>query len=535
MTKPTMTRVFSSFDQDIQGFKASGMIRGKLLTVLLALLLTLFGAALGWQGAALLQDEEVSNELQISAGRVLNRLEEIIHETNEIFDHLDALALPHCSDAQLLHMRTQLFEARFLKDIGGIENLALRCSTALGRLETPLQSGPPDLRLDGGVGLRTDRSVLASARFRTMVLEDGHFNALVDPRLVTDLTASTDTDEIFLRPQDSANPGDWHPFQISGQNRLEIISAGRSNGLQGRACGDGIGLCILVHRLPSAHVAGQKQTQAVISSLGGTLGLAVFFAGLSVVRQRQTPEFALGQAIRNGHLHAVYQPILSLPDQKLYAFEALARWTDPHGNSVPPEAFIELAERSGQISQISALMIRHIGEELGDWLSASGERRIALNIAPAELADDKLIDHLESQLLARGVQPDQILLEITERTMLESDSASRQIEALTSRGFRVFADDFGVGYCGLAYLNELAMDGIKISQSFTAAVGTDSPKASLVPRIIQMAREMGLEVIVEGVENERQCKALNELGPLMAQGWYFSRELPIKSILKQFS
>lgn len=502
---------------------------------LLALALAVFGAVLGWQGAAVLQDKEVSSELQNSAGRVLNRLEEIIRETTEIFDHLGALDLPHCSDAQLLQMRTQLFEARFLKDIGGTENFALRCSTALGRLDTPLQSGPPDMRLDGGVGLRTDRSVLASARFRTMVLEAGSFNALVDPRLVTDLTASTDTDEIFLKPKNGPNSTDWHPFQISGKSRIDGLAGGRSSGLRGSTCADDIGLCVLVHRLPGAQVAGQRQTQAVISTLGGSLGLAAFFAGLSVIRQRQTPEFALSQAIRNGHIHAVYQPILTLPDQKLYAFEALARWTDPHGNSVPPEAFIELAERSGQIGEISALMIRLIGQEMGHWLSESPERRIALNIAPAELADARLIEHLDNELLSRGVQPEQVLLEITERTMLESDSARTQIEALTRRGFRVFADDFGVGYCGLAYLNELDMDGIKISQSFTAAVGTDSPKASLVPRIIQMAREMGLEVIVEGVENERQCAALNDLQPLMAQGWYFSRELPIESILKQFS
>lgn len=514
---------------------ASGMLSGRLLPGLLALGLIVLGATLGWQGAALLQDKEVSSDLHVSSDRVLRRLQEIIAEATEVFDHLEALALPLCSDEQLLHMRTQLFEARFLKDIGGVEDLALRCSTALGRLATPLQSGPPDMRLSNGVGLRTDRSVLASARFRTMVLEAGDFNALVDPRLVTDLTASTETDEIFLKSGSDSKPEVWHPFQISGQNRLETINGGRANGLSGSDCADTVGLCVLVHRLRGVKDAGQKQTQGVISALGGTVGLALFFAVLSVVRQRQTPEFALRQAIAHGHIHAVYQPILTLPDQKLYALEALARWTDPYGNSVPPETFIELAERSGQISQVSALMIRRIGQELGDWLSLSVEHRVALNIAPAELADARLIDLLENELVARGVQPEQILLEITERTMLESESARFQIEALTRRGFQVFADDFGVGYCGLAYLNELDMDGIKISQSFTAAVGTDSPKASLVPRIIQMARDVGLEVIVEGVENQRQCKALDELGPLMAQGWYFSRELPVESVLERFS
>ncbi|TVQ32532.1 MAG: EAL domain-containing protein, partial [Wenzhouxiangella sp.] len=227
-------------------------------------------------------------------------------------------------------------------------------------------------------------------------------------------------------------------------------------------------------------------------------------------------------------------PIISLPEQSIYGFEALARWEDDEGPTLPPETFISLAEQTNQIERISALIIGQIGRDLGAWLAESGQRRIAINIAPTELVGSELVAKLDQHLIARGVKPQQILLEITERTMVSGKAAAAAIEALSRRGFRVFADDFGVGYCGLGYLNELHMDGIKISQTFTAALGTDSPKATLVPRIIEMARELDLEIIVEGVENQAQLDALLRAGPLLVQGWLFSREMPARQLLEQY-
>lgn len=503
------------------------LLAGALVTVVL-------GIAAGWYGGAWLQKLQAVTELQRSSERVHARLDEIISETTGVFESLDELPLRHCSDEMLLEMRTHLFEARFLKDIGGLQDRALICSTALGRLDQPLRSGLPDLQLPELIGLRLDRSVLASTRLRTMVIEQENFNALVDPRHVSDLVTSLGNTEIFLRAA-SDRGNSWQAFEASGQERLSSLHRSRFPGLGNTSCNDDNGLCILLHHLPDNTGAGQRETRLVISTLGGGLGLAFFLGALSLNRQRNMPEQALRRAIRQGDIKAVFQPIISLPDHELFGFEALARWNDNNKRAIPPDQFIALAESSGLINQISALMIRHIGEELGEWLAESGHRHIAINIAPSELADPSLLENLQKHLLDRGVNAGQIVLEITERTMLESESAGRQIEALTRLGFAVYADDFGVGYCGLGYLNELDMDGIKISQSFTAAVATESPKATLVPRIVEMAHELGLRVIIEGVETERQCQTLSELGPVMAQGWYFARELPADEVIRRFS
>ncbi len=498
-----------------------------------ALLLISAGSGIGWAGAGWLHDRQIRSDMQQSAQRVLDRLDEIIDEANSVFEQLNRLEYSHCSDDMLLDMRTRLFEARFIKDIGGIRNHNLHCSTALGRLPQPLVSGPPDLSLQGGVGLRTDRSVLASPATRTMVVEHRWFNVLVDPRQVTDLTTSPAGGEIFLRPQDD-NARPWHAFHHAGAQRLKLNLGGQSRALTSVACSDQTGLCILLHHTGQIRQAAQVETQWVITSLGGALGLAAFLAGLFVVRQRQTPEYALRRAIRLGLIRPVYQPILRLPGQTTFGFEALARWKDEDGMSLPPEQFISLAEQTAQIDQITTLMITQIGIDLGAWLAESSDHHIAINIAPAELAGLDLVRKLDQHLISRGVQPRQILLEITERTMVSAVSATQAIEELTQRGFRVFADDFGVGYCGLGYLNELHMHGIKISQTFTAALGTESLKATLVPRIIEMARDLGLEIIVEGVETQAQWDALLNMGPLLIQGWLIERELPAGQLLKKY-
>ncbi len=504
-----------------------------LWVVLGSIVLITAGSIAGWFGAMHLHERQVKADLRESTERVLERLDEMISEAQSVFNQLNQLEQPHCSDEMLLIMRAQLFEARFIKDIGGIRNHDLHCSTALGRLEQPLISGPPDISLAKGIGLRTDRRVLAARTARTMVIEHRWFNVLVDPRQVTDLTANQVDGEIFLR-RHSDTRQTWHAFQQAGAERLELNLGSQSSSLSATSCSETFGLCVLLLHPPGFRESGSDATPFVISSLGGAVGLALFLAGVFIIRQQQTPTQQLRRAIKQHAINAVYQPIVRLPGNGTYGFEALARWKDETGQFVPPETFISLAEKTGQIEGITTLMISQIGSDLGAWLAESSARHIAINIAPSELVGSGLIQKLDDHLISRGIKPSQITLEITERTMVSQNSAAAAIELLTQRGFRVFADDFGDGYCGLGYLSELHMHGIKISQTFTAALGTDSPKATLVPRIVEMAQELGLEVIVEGVETQLQWNALLCLGPILAQGWLIDREMPAHGLLKQY-
>ena len=524
----------SSKDRTLTGRQPRGssslwnLPTGKLAaTLLAAVLLVMVGSSVGHFGANQLSRQQALSELDAVSVRVLTRLDDIISEASQVFERLEAEQSPRCSEEQLLGMRTQVFNARFVRDIGRVEDLALHCSSALGNLEIPYQSGPPDLEISHGLGLKTDREVLAGKQTRTMVIEGEQFNALVDPAVVTDLAAAIDSASLFLDAGISTpGSGDWHPFHRDS----ELTQSGLSSQL----CSPETGLCVLLHVPESGVVHWHPQTRAAMAGLGGAAGFAVFLVIFMGLRQEESPERRLRRALEKQQIHAVYQPIVRLPEQRLIGFEALARWSNGDGEPIATEDFITLAEHCGLIGEVSQLMIRTIGQELSPWLRRHPDCVIAINVAPTELDDDSLLDKLERELIGRGVEPQQILIEITERTMVENQAAHARIEQLASRGYRIYADDFGVGYCGLAYLNDMDVHGIKISDLFTAAVATDSPKAVLVPRITELARQLGLDVIVEGVETIQQADSLGELEPVLIQGWLYSKGIGIDELVSRF-
>ncbi|MBB6086526.1 EAL domain-containing protein [Wenzhouxiangella marina] len=508
---------------------ASRSLASRPLIWLAAAAFSVVGALFGWWVAERLDQARTATLIDQSTQRVLERLDDIIGEALDVFDSLAARGHAHCSEAQIQDMRTLLFEARYLRDIGGVRGYSLYCSTALGSLEEPYHSTAPPLRLDGGIGLRTDRTVLASAKLRSMVVERGDFNALVDSRQVIDLVTGLDQAHIEVAVA-SDSPRQWLPFSLLTRPDNGVF---RSRPESRAQCSEQTGICARI-RLGLSKPAATGATHAVIAGLGGALGGSLFMIAVSLWRQRNTPERALRQALKEGWIRPAYQPIVTLPGRKLAAFEALARWKNERGQTVPADQFIPLAESQGLIREVSAVMIRSIGEELGDWLAAQPQLRLTLNISPDELSDPSLVGQIERHLLARGIQPGQIVLEITERTMLAGEASRASIERLAAMGLTLFADDFGVGYCGLAYLNELDIHGIKICQQLTAAVATDSPKAVLVPRVTEMARELGLEVVIEGVETQEQRDALAALEPVLVQGWLFAREVDAEQLKRLY-
>lgn len=136
------------------------------------------------------------------------------------------------------------------------------------------------------------------------------------------------------------------------------------------------------------------------------------------------------------------------------------------------------------------------------------------------------MSRMERRLAAADIEPQQVGLELTERTAVDFSKATDGIRRLREQGHRIYIDDFGTGYSSLAYLGELHVDAIKIDKAFTRTVGNDYATVSIIPQIISMAKEHGLDIVVEGVETEAQVLYFRKLGtPLAAQGWFFGKPL----------
>jgi sensor c-di-GMP phosphodiesterase-like protein len=225
-------------------------------------------------------------------------------------------------------------------------------------------------------------------------------------------------------------------------------------------------------------------------------------------------------------LRLVYEPILALGSRRLAGAEALLRWTDRDGISISPEVFIRIAEEYGLIGELTALVVRRAANELGPLLRKYSEMTLSINVAASDIRGHALLALLREQLRSSGIRPSQIILELTERSTSDLDQVRRAIQRLRGEGYKVHIDDFGTGFSSLAYLDQLAVDAIKVDRSFTRTIGTEAVTASILPQILALAKTLRVDVIVEGVETKAQLEYLMSTGAaIRAQGWYFSRPM----------
>ena len=237
-------------------------------------------------------------------------------------------------------------------------------------------------------------------------------------------------------------------------------------------------------------------------------------------------EEALKQAVINGQIRCHLQTIVSLPDQQIIGFEALARWHDPKRGLISPADFIPIAEASSLITEIDALIIHQACQTLADWqaLGLAEGLHVSANLSARSLNDQRIANQIEASLASTGIRSDRLYIEITETMLVENlDTAARTLEKLRCLGIRLAIDDFGTGYSSLRYLKQLPVGFLKIDQSFISGLGDNQQDDVIVSAVIRMAMALGLQVIAEGVETEDQSRLLSELGCHFAQGYFFGR------------
>ncbi len=238
---------------------------------------------------------------------------------------------------------------------------------------------------------------------------------------------------------------------------------------------------------------------------------------------------SLKQAIANGELRLVYQPQMSLTEDRLVGAEALLRWQHPQWGTVSPGVFIPLAEQSGAITQIGAWVFEQVAWQLARWREEGhDELVIAVNVSAIQFAQPGFVEETIAVVRRAGVPAQRVEIELTEAVALHHpEAAAQKIEQLHREGFRISIDDFGTGYSSMGYLKRLSLDKLKIDQSFVREVTEDADDKALVTAIIQMAHSLGMTTIAEGVETEAQAEFLRNKGCDAIQGYWYSRPLEL--------
>jgi EAL domain-containing protein (putative c-di-GMP-specific phosphodiesterase class I) len=236
-------------------------------------------------------------------------------------------------------------------------------------------------------------------------------------------------------------------------------------------------------------------------------------------------------AAQRGEMRLYLQPIIDLEANRLRAFEALVRWEHPVHGLVPPGVFIPLAEDSGVIGEIGTWVLR----ESVRWAAQIHPAvYLSVNLSTRQLEDPSLGGMVSAALAEYGVPAERLTLEITESVLLDGEAEQlARMEALRETGCRISLDDFGTGYSSLSYLQDLPLDVLKLDMSFALRLvdGEDQHASTIIATVSALARGLGLDFVVEGVETAEQLGRLRRLGCQLGQGYLFSRPLPAQEAI----
>ncbi|MFI5348508.1 MAG: putative bifunctional diguanylate cyclase/phosphodiesterase [Elusimicrobiota bacterium] len=234
---------------------------------------------------------------------------------------------------------------------------------------------------------------------------------------------------------------------------------------------------------------------------------------------------ALARALERGELFLDFQPQVEARTGRVAAVEALLRWRHAQRGLISPAIFIPAAERSGLIVPIGDWVLRAACQQSRRWLDAGlAPVRMAVNLSASQFSDQRLARRVEASLDGAGLEPPDLELEITESMMArDADDAARIVRALRASGVRLMIDDFGTGFSSLASLKRFPIDGLKLDRAFVAHLPHDPYDATITRAVVAITRDLGLDLVAEGVETDDQRIFLTELGCGLLQGYLTGR------------
>ena len=277
----------------------------------------------------------------------------------------------------------------------------------------------------------------------------------------------------------------------------------------------------------------QRADIAMYAAKAASSGHATFEPGQDHHSPRRlTLAAELRDAIERGALVLAYQPKAELSTGRIVGVEALARWEHPELGTVDPVEFVPIAEQTGLIIALTTSVLGTALERVAAWRALGHDLTIAVNLSARSFLDARLAEEIPQLLAAHDVPPACLELEITESMLMHDPERAREtLERLAAIGVGLSVDDFGTGYSSLAHLKRLPVDTIKIDKSFVLDMDEDEADEAIVRSTIELAHNLGLRVVAEGVESAATWLRLAALGCDLAQGFHLARPLPAESVL----
>jgi diguanylate cyclase (GGDEF)-like protein len=271
----------------------------------------------------------------------------------------------------------------------------------------------------------------------------------------------------------------------------------------------------------------------------GKGGFARYVPGMSArIKEHAQLGAQLRQALDERQLNLLYQPIVRLADRRIVGVEALVRWQHPVRGAVPPASFIPAAERTGLIVPLGRWVLRQACHQQALWRQAYGEgapAAVSVNVSGRQLQEQNFVDDVADAVHEAGLQPHELILEVTETAVLTGRQVFDTLQALRGFGVRIALDDFGTGQSSLGLIQTCPMHILKLDRSFVDGITGGGQRDAVAAAVAQIARGLGLSAVAEGIESQEQAEHLWELGYELGQGFHLVPPLPAEAVAELLS
>jgi len=471
-------------------------------------------------------EREAADAVRLAAQRSLARAEWRIGQAIEALETIGAGGIRSCADidvdaVQRAVMRTTPIKEIAVVDASGSPRCLPSASAQMRALSRELRTA------DDRVCLQVVRPGEQEGRALRLI-----WRRAGDPlHLLAYLPA-----DVFL-PDGAATGAASNPVVRVMLDEGTVIAARDDGEESAQADGDAISAqdpstrypLIVTATVARAAVLADRGDLRAIGLLGGAL-LAVLMIVLAVLltrRDRANPVTEMERALEDHEFVPFYQPLVDLRSGAIAGAEVLMRWRKADGSLVPPAMFIPLAESSGLILEMTEAVMIAARDELAQFLAARPRLGISFNLTAEHFRNKKIVEDVREIFAASPIRLSQLVLELTERQALEDlDTAREVIAALQELGCKIAIDDVGTGHGGLSYMLKLGVNYIKIDKMFVDAIGSERYSKTIIETLIDLARNMRMRIVAEGVETFDQVQYLRERGIHLAQGYAFAPPLP---------
>ncbi|WP_426445507.1 EAL domain-containing protein [Siccibacter colletis] len=477
-------------------------------------------------------NEQFNDELETYTASARARVEMVIEQAREALLVLNTLQTTPCSPEHLLAMRRLAYTHRYVQEVIWMDGLSPRCSS-LESSSRQQPFPPPDAVTEKGFrAWYTSRTDLDMS-YEMVAIGLDRYAVIIDPLTFIDVVPFSSNpinlaligtaSNHIIASTSTLSPDIWqtvreeHSISLTRHgNRYEILPLLNTK------------LMIVAWASLAPLEKAWRDQLLLWMPFGIVISLLAAAFILRLLGRLQSPRYRLIDALNNRDLTINYQPVVELKSGRAIGAEALVRWPQPDGTWLSPDVFIPMAEQTGTINQLSAYVIERVFEEMSDWLRQHPDKHIAINLAAQDLSSTVLLERLTRLCTGAGVATRQIVIEMTERSVVDPDITGPILTRYRQAGFRVSIDDFGTGYSSLSYLQELEVDILKIDKSFVMAL----ERKQVTSHIIEIARTLKLEMVAEGVENPQQEAWLCRHGVQYGQGWHYSKALPAQAFMR---